>query len=686
MNLKRLLRPRSIAVFGGHEAANLIAQCDRMGYTGEIWPVNPRREELGGRHCFRDIADLPAVPDAAFIGVNRSTCIELVGELSRIGAGGAVVYASGFAETRGDGDEGTDLQRRLVAAAGDMPLLGPNCYGFINYLDGAPLWPDQHGGRRVGRGVAILAQSSNLVINLTMQQRGLPIAYVVTVGNQAQQDLATIARGLLDDDRVTAIGLYIEGIRNIRAFESFAATARERGVPVIALKPGHSEMARSVAMTHTASIAGSDAGSDAFLRRLGVARLESLPEFLETLKLLHVHGPLPGHAVGSMSCSGGDAALVADAAAAHGVELLALTDAQTARIRATLSDIVTVSNPLDYHTFIWGQREPLKATFHAMAACDFDLLLLVLDFPRSDYCDETDWLASADALTEVVAQTGARTALVASLPDNLSETRACDLIAHGVVPLSGLAEAMAAVSAAAFIGSSRRQTDVPLPVLGSEPLRGARHVHHETSAKQLLNRYGVAVPAGRVVVDVDGAVVAAEAVGYPVAVKITGAAHKTETGGVHLGLQDASAVRGAVAGLPDLGQGVLVEHMVTDAVFELVVGVTRDPEFGLLLTVGAGGVLVEILRDSVSLLLPTTETELRGALESLRMAALLHGHRGRPAADVDAAVAAILTIARFAGEHAGTLLELDVNPLLVGPLGHGATVADALIIMQEETT
>ena len=185
LSLKRLLQPSSIAVFGGREAHEVVRQCRRMGFSGEIWPVHPTREVVEGYPCFRRIDELPRSPDASFIGVNRNLTIEIVEQLSARGAGGAVCYASGFSEV----DDGKQLNAALLSAAGSMPFLGPNCYGVINYLDGALLWPDQHGGKRVERGVAILSQSSNIGINLTMQARGLPIAYLIALGNQAQTDL-----------------------------------------------------------------------------------------------------------------------------------------------------------------------------------------------------------------------------------------------------------------------------------------------------------------------------------------------------------------------------------------------------------------------------------------------------------------------------------------------------------------
>lgn len=304
-NLTRLLRPKTIAVIGGGAwCQQVVLQSERMGYAGQIWPVHPKASEIAGHRVFGHIEDLPAAPDAVFIGINRHATIEAVRVLSSMGAGGAVCFASGFSEAVAEDETGGDLQDQLIAAAGDTPILGPNCYGFINALDGALLWPDQHGATPVDKGVAILTQSSNISINLTMQKRGLPIAYMMACGNMAQTSQAEIASALIDDPRVTAVGLHIEGFKDIREWEALAAKAYSKGIPLVALKVGASEQAQAATVSHTASLAGSDAGAQALLDRLGIPRLSALPDFLETLKLLHCYGPLPGGRIASISCSG----------------------------------------------------------------------------------------------------------------------------------------------------------------------------------------------------------------------------------------------------------------------------------------------------------------------------------------------------------------------------------------------
>lgn len=686
-DLSRLFRPRSIALIGGSVASAAAHQCRRMGFAGEVWRVHPTKTEDEGFPCFPDVKSLPGVPDAVFLGINRALTVEVVGELSRMGAGGVACYASGFSES---GEEGAEFTAALLAAAGSMPLVGPNCYGMINYLDGALLWPDQHGGQRTTRGVAILTQSSNIAINLTMQRRGLPIAYVATAGNQAQMDLAEIGFGLLADERVTAIGFHVEGLKNADTFARLALEARRRKVPVIALAIGRSEQARSLTMSHTASLAGEMAGTRAFFAKLGVPLVRSLPDFLETLKLLHVHGPLPGSDICSMSCSGGEAALMADSAHGLGVRFRPLTPEQKRAVEATTHPLVTVSNPLDYHTFSWANEAEMTGTFTAMLKAGFDLSMLVLDFPRGDRCSDADWVYSVNALQAAARSTGAKAAVVASLPENLTEAHAADLMARGIAPLCGIDEALAAAEAAAEVGKAwRRPEPKVLPPAGGGA--GAPHLLSEAAAKQRLAEHGLAVPKGRVVRDAEAAAVAAAEIGFPVALKALGVAHKTERQALRLGLEDERAVREAAAALLPLsaaqgGDGLLVEAMIDGAVAELILGVVNDPQYGLLLTLGAGGILTELLEDSRTLLLPATREEIAEALDGLRVAKLLEGYRGGPKADMSAAVDAALAVARFAEAHAAALRELDVNPLMLREEGKGAVAADALIRMEESGT
>ncbi|WP_186307095.1 acetate--CoA ligase family protein [Mesorhizobium amorphae] len=687
-DLSRLLRPKSIAVVGGgFFAPNVVRQSLKMGFAGDIWPVHPSKDEVAGVKAYRSLADLPHAPDATFIGVNRHLTIDVVRALSASDAGGAICFAAGFRETAHYEAEGQDLQLALIEAAGGMPIIGPNCYGLINYADGALLWPDQHGGRRLQdgeKGAAIITQSSNIACNLTMQTRGLPVAFLMTAGNQAQTGLSEMALGLIEDERVSCLGLHIEGFDKVDGFERLAARARQLKKPIVAMKVGRSEQARAATISHTASLAGSDAASDAFLKRLGIPRVDTIPSFLETLKFLHVVGPLSKPTLSSMSCSGGEASVMADTAEGRRVYFPALTEAHRSRVQETLGPLVAVANPLDYNTYIWGKQEALTATFSAMASGGFGLNMLVLDFPRTDRCSDADWWPTVNAFEAALKANGAHGAIVASMGENLPEDHSVELARRGIVPIHGIAEAFDAAEAAVFVAEAwKHPSSPPVGVSGSEPGESvaAERQPDEAVAKAMLAVAGLPVPQGRRVADVGEAVAAAEALGFPVALKALGVAHKSELGAVRLNLKSAADVHEAATALLPLGSGLYVEAMVGGGVAELIVGLTRDPVFGPVMTVGSGGVLVELLKDSATLLLPTTRGDIETALRSLRMFPLLDGYRGRPKADLDAAIAAIEKIARFAMAHAGGIEELDINPLIVCAEGKGAWIADALLVV-----
>ena len=681
--LARLLAPRAIAVIGGREAEEAALQCDRIGYAGEIWPVNPRRARIAGRACFVSVGRLPGAPDAAFVAVPREAAIAVVGELAARGANGAVVYASGFSEV---GDEGAALERDLVAASGEMALVGPNCYGALNYLDGAALWPDQHGGTRVERGVAIVLQSGNIAVNVTMQARGLPLAYVVAVGNRAKGDIADYIEAFLDDDRVTAIGLHVEGLRNVEAFDRALRRARELRKPVVAIKTGRSDIGAALTLSHTASLAGSDALYDALFARLGVARAPNLPVFLETLKLFHACGPLKGRRISSMSCSGGEASLMADLAHAHGLETPDPGASARRALAAVLGPKVAIGNPLDYHTYIWGDFEPSRAVFSAMLAAGYDMNALVLDFPRADRCDPSSWETTLAAFEAACAATGAPAAVIASLPETMPEANAQRLTAAGVAAFNGMSEALVALSCAAQVGEIwSGPASAPLWAPSQTAAVGSAHTLDEAQAKTALACFGLVVPEFRVATLADAARAAAD-LGFPVVLKALSStlAHKSEAGGVALNLRTANAVDAAAASMAGLSDCVLVEPMKAGAIAELIVGVTREAPFGLALTLGAGGVLAELIDDHATLLLPVSRATIKAALGSLKIARVIDGFRGAARGDWTAVVEAVQAIVRYAEANRDTLIELDVNPLLVFPEGSGAVAVDAFIRLNVE--
>jgi len=670
-DLARLLHPKSIAVVGGGTwCENVITWCRKTGFDGEMLAVHPSRSQVAGCAAVRSVGGLPFVPDAVFLGVNRHLAAAITEELSQMGAGGAVCFASGFTEATQELEDGADLQQSLVAAAGHMPVLGPNCYGFINALDGVSLWPDQHGLVRVKRGVAIISQSSNIALNLTMQARGLPIAMLLTVGNQAQTGLSQLGLALLEDDRITAIGLHIEGIDDLNAFQHFAKKAKEAHKPLVILKVGSSRQAQEATVTHTASVAGSSAGASALFRRLGIAQVRTLPVLLETLRILHVHGPLEGNRLASMSCSGGEASLIADLAEDENVSFPPLTVQQAQELRSVLGPKVALANPLDYHTYIWDDAAAMSRTFAAMMSADTALGLVILDFPRADRCDPSAWLKVIDAVETASRRTGKPFGVLSSLPETLPEDIAEDLVARRIVPLMGMAEALAAISAASKIPEVCGVGDVLVPSPVRQPVTLS-----EPDAKSVLRSHGVRVPDGVVAASASEAGDRAAKIGFPVALKGLGFAHKTDAGAVVLNLGSRSDVAAAAHHIR--ADAFLVERMVPAAIAELLVGVVRDPAHGYVLTLAAGGVLTELLKDSRSLLLPSSRKEIVDSLDQLAVGRILRGYRGAKACDINAITDVVLAIQDFVEAH--EVEEVEINPLMCG--ADFAIAADALIRM-----
>ncbi len=770
--LQRCLNPRSIAVVGGAEAGRVIRRCRELGFDGDVWAVNPRRARLEGVACYGDVAALPAAPDAAFVAISAAASIDAVAVLSRLGAGGAVCYASGFGEA---GAAGVARQQRLRAAAAAMPIIGPNCYGFINLLSGAALWPDYHGAARAEGGVAIFSQSGNVSLNLSMQQRQLPLAWLVTLGNQAMVGLEEGLAAALAEKRITAIGLHLEGLRDVRRLVELATQARRQKVPIVALKVGRSAIGARITFSHTATLAGEGALYDALFERLGIAQVATPQEFIETLKLLSMGGPLRGRRLASLSCSGGEATLIADLAAARALEFPPLDDAHRRRVQATLNAYTRVDNPLDYHTFIWGDEARMRVTFCAMLDGDFDLAALILDTPPAESPSYDIWARAAQAFIDACAQSGCRGAVIASLAENLPPELARMLIAHGITPLHGLEQGLAAIEAAAAVGMNWARGEKSgwrAPILGwglgggvsagdesadesstGESFRGdastaeqnhaadgelvriessgghesadessageQNHAHGDThlitldehQAKQWLAGIGLPVAESRVADSVAAAAAAAAELGYPVAVKALAAhlAHKTELGGVALGLRDGAQVQAHSARMLGFAPRVLVEKMVDNAVAEMLLGVGYDPQFGHYMSIGFGGALVELIADRALLLPPITEAMLTAVIAGLKTAALLHGYRNRPPADLSALLncamrlghliesgalnsphapaaaalnAAAPTTAAAVTTAWQSIAEIEINPLIVKSQGHGAVVTDALMVVR----
>ena len=730
-NLRRLLKPRHVAVVGGREAETVAGECARIGYRGPVWPVNPRRETIGGHRCFRSVERLPEAPDAAFVAVPREAAVDTVARLAAMGAGGVVCHTAGFAEI---GGEGARLEAALVEAAGDMALVGPNCYGFINYLDRAALWPFAHGGSCPGYGAAIATQSGMLSSDLTMSRRSVPFAFMASIGNQSVVTLADCVDVFSEFDGVRAIGLHVEEIRDVADFGAAVRKAACADIPVVALKTGVSEIGARLTAGHTGALSGDDDLYQALFDRLGVIRVATPAQLLETLKFLCVAGVPAGGRIAGLTCSGGAAAMLADHAQIVGLEFPPPSERTVEVLAGCLPHTATVSNPLDYTTPIWGRPERVRPVFDAVLRDPRDVALIVQDYPLEGLDESKDsYLADARTFIAATREAGVPAAVCSTLPENLDRATREMLIAEGVAPMQGIREALDAIAGAVWHGRRRQRIRGEARAAGAEAgaappigvgcgfgteaeagdrveadagaaagtgvgvragagaeaeagvgaavrLAGTGSVVtsvDEHRAKRWLHGVGIPVPAGCVTGARD-APEAAASIGFPVAVKLVSEhlPHKTEAGAVALGISSPAEVEAAVARIRagvrrfDAGASAdrfLVERMVEPPLAELLVGVRTDPRFGLAMTLASGGVLTELVADAVTILLPASRVDLEEALGRLRMSRLLDGYRGAAPANRAVVVDALFRLASRLCREDNDIVEVEVNPLFVLP-------------------
>jgi acyl-CoA synthetase (NDP forming) len=433
-------------------------------------------------------------------------------------------------------------------------------------------------------------------------------------------------------------------------------------------------------------MAGSDDVADALLKRLGIGRAHDLDTLIETLKILHVHGPLEGGRLCSMSCSGGEASLMADTAIGRKINFPELTDDQHQSIAATVHPLVSVSNPLDYHTFAWNKEEDLFNTYSAMLECHFDLAMLVLDFPRADRCSLETWQPAVNAICRAAQKTQMPTAVLASLPESLPEMTASDLMSANIAPLCGIRQALDAAEIASTIGEFWKngpKSDLLCgPVTNSDD--GAKKRIDEWEAKQYLARAGITVPRGKRCSDLEELRAFAETIEFPMVLKACSPEliHKSDVSAVYVGIPDSDELENRALELFSRFELLLVEEMVASAVCELIVGINQDPVIGPWMLVGSGGIYAELLKDQQVILLPADRKALEEAVDNLKISPILNGYRSSGPADYEAVVSTLEKISSYWEHNKHQLASLEINPLLALPEGKGACAVDAVMQFQ----
>lgn len=607
-----------------------------------------------------------------------------------MGAGGAVCFTAGYGEL---GQAGRLAEQALIDAAGNMALVGPNCYGLINYTNGAILWPFGAGESGCQKGIALIMQSGMLPANMTMNDRSVPITYVISAGNQSVLAIEDYLDVLIDDSRVTGIGIYAEGIKDVAKFSMAATKAFKANKPIAIIKVGQSDIAASLSVTHTGSLAGADDAFQAWFDQLGMIRVNSPAEMLETLKFLSISGAPRGNRVAGFTCSGGDAAMLADRCTQAGLELPALSEKTRQRLEQLLPEIATVTNPLDYTTPVWGNTEVMPEVFAEMIADQYDAAVVIQDFPPPHIHDDlTLYRNDARSFISACRKHNIPSAVCSDLSENIDRETREMLIAEKITPLQGIDNGIDALANACRYGMRRHQLMNDPADMGFTPLavpEGDQNdvLLDEWEGKRRLNATGITVPKGRSCC-AEEVIEAANATGYPVVLKAVSRdlMHKSEAGAVRIGLRNddevtsgLTQIRNAVQRFdPDLElTHFLVESMIEDVVAELLIGVKIDPQFGQTMVIAAGGIQVELMRDKTTLLLPTNERRVLEALKGLKIYPLLQGFRGRPGCDLEQLMHTIMLIARFATDHHDRIMEMDINPLMVTP--DSVIAADVMI-------
>lgn len=689
-SLDALFAPASVAVVGdsptGGRGAMMRAHLERLGYAGPIYPVNPKYQEIRGRRCYPSLSEIGEPVDAVLLAVSAPRAVTMLREAAGLGARAAVVIASGFAEA---GAEGKRLQDELTRVAHDngIALCGPNCYGAISFVDGFAGYggPVPHS---IGTGdVAMLLQSgalSHAVLN-PAGPRGLGLSHLVTTGNEAVVKLGAYVRHVVDDPRTRVIACFIEGLRDPEVFTDAVLAARAAGKPVVVCKTGRSERAKAAAVAHTGAIAGNDAAFDALCRAAGVIRVDDLDQMIEACLLLSSGQTIePPFAFASIS--GGGSGVMADLAAAEGLELAQFSDATADRLREVLPSFANVNNPLDLTGAVGEQPELVTAALRVLDdAAEVGTVGFAINASCAD--DEFESRMYARMLGDAAAGATSTPMVGFTMTSGGMDSSVLATANQAKIPLlMGMRESIAVLARVARARRHRRQWHRPdrPPVSPRRP-----KTLSEGRSSALLAEAGLRLPAHEIVDGVADAVDAAQRIGYPVVVKAESPdiPHKTEAGCVALGLGDAEQVRLAAERVleagrraaPDSTVRLLVSEMVPDGV-DLLVGAVAEPGIGHLVVVGLGGVLTEVLSASTQrILAPVTQAEAEEMLADGVLGRMLAGYRGAPAADRTAAAQAIVAVSRFLVDHP-EVHELDINPLRVLPEGHGVRLLDALIV------
>jgi len=687
--ISRLLHPQSVAVVGASSdpdklTGRPIAYLQKHGFAGRIYPINPRAPQIAGLTCYPDAKSLPSPPDVGLVLLGAEQAIDAVRQLAEAGAKTAIVLASGFGEA---GAEGQRRQAALKAAAGRMRVLGPNTIGLVNLTDritlsvsGALEIDDLVPGR-----IAVVSQSGGILGSLLSRAagRGIGLSRLIATGNEVDLEVADCLDHLVEDDATSVIALYLEGLRNVARFRAAAERAAAAGKHIVAFKVGRSEAGMRSAISHTGALAGADRMYDALFRQAGVIRAATFADLLDVPQALAARRALRGHRVAIVTSTGGAATLVADACGLAGVDAPQPDAATAARLTALdIKDATLDRNPID--VTLAGLRPDLfKSVLDTLIASEsYDAIVMIVG---------SSGIARPDLVAKPVLEAlpgSSKPILVYVSPE------APNIIKHlnrqGVPAYSAPEACAAALAAMRRMSQPRAGTAAPAPAALPQVADLRAGPLNEAESKAVFARFGIpVVKEFAAATAADAAAAAPKLGGGPVALKILSreVVHKTEIGGVLLNVapadveQRCAELQRAASPSGFKLEGFLVQEMIRGGI-EMILGFHRDPQVGPAVLLGHGGITAEVFGDTAVRLLPLEERDARAMIDEIKSGELLKGFRGRPLADVDALVAAILAFARMADALGDRLIEAEINPLIVRPAGDGVRAVDGLILLR----